>query len=213
MPPPSSDPHEPTTPWGAGPGRTGVGPVAGSSDPGPTTPPPGAPRSSTSRRALRRTLVASAAALAAVGAVTASAVALTSGSTPTTTSPAAATGTVVSAGATSGSTPAKARRTLLARTDHATIELRRHGSWVTIDLDRGKVAAVSASSITLDRPDGQSVTLAITPTTRFRGVSGPGAVVTDQRATVVSENGSALWVAQHPKTASTGTTSSGVTVG
>lgn len=84
---------------------------------------------------------------------------------------------------------------LLARSDHATVEIKQHGHWVTITLDRGKVTAVSATSITLARPDGQSTTIPLTASTRYRGVATSAATVQKgRRATVVSEAGTARTV-------------------
>ena len=90
--------------------------------------------------------------------------------------------------------PAAAHRTLLSRVDHATLEIRSHGKWVTVDLDRGNVTAASSSSITLSRPDGQSVTLEISSSTKFRGTeaTSAGALKTGVRAQVLSENGTAI---------------------
>lgn len=88
-------------------------------------------------------------------------------------------------------------RTLLQRADHATIELKVKGQWVTYTLDRGKVTAVSANSITLARPDGKTVTEAITPSTRYGGVA-KGQVKTDHPAAVVSDQGTALRINQRP---------------
>jgi hypothetical protein len=73
-----------------------------------------------------------------------------------------------------------------------------HGQWVTYDLDRGSVSAVSPASITLARPDGQSVTFSIGPSTRFRGVDSEAAIQVHQPALVISENGAALVIRQRP---------------
>ena len=77
------------------------------------------------------------------------------------------------------------------------------GQWVTFVLDRGKVATVSPTAITLQRPDGQSVTLQITSATHFNGVASEAAVRTGVTATVISDNGTARRVAQraHPAAA------------
>ena len=85
---------------------------------------------------------------------------------------------------------------LLARADHASVEVEVKGQWVTYDLDRGTVGSVSAASITLDRPDGTDVTLSLSPSTVFKGIASEGAVVVGHEARVVSENGAALRVAQ-----------------
>ena len=41
------------------------------------------------------------------------------------------------------------------------------GQWETVVLDRGEVASIDDASITLKRPDGPTVTLGLTPETRF----------------------------------------------
>lgn len=87
-------------------------------------------------------------------------------------------------------------RGLAERSDHATVEVKAKGQWVTYTIDRGKVASVSAASITLARPDGQSVTISLTPTTKYHGVSGASAIQTGKGARVVSQNGSAVGVSQ-----------------
>jgi hypothetical protein len=90
---------------------------------------------------------------------------------------------------------------LLRHSDYATVEVRRKGHWVTYVLNRGKVTAVSSGDITLKRPDGATVTIALAPTTKYRGVSGESALKTGRRANVLSTNGTALRVGQalHPK--------------
>jgi hypothetical protein len=83
---------------------------------------------------------------------------------------------------------------LINRADHGTLEIRTKSGWETVDYDRGKVTASSATSITLLRPDGQSVTDAVTSTTKYHG---PGSVaVVGKPARVVSLNGDALIIAQ-----------------
>lgn len=102
---------------------------------------------------------------------------------------------------TSPKTPkAHPHRTLLERTDHATIEVRGKGKgkWVTIELDRGKVTSASSSSIALSLPDGSHVTETITPSTKFTGIKSASSIRTGVRATVISENGDALRIAQKP---------------
>ena len=89
---------------------------------------------------------------------------------------------------------------LLRRTDHASVEIKVKGQWVTYTVDRGKVTAVSPTAITVARPDGQSVTEAIGPNTKFRGVTSESAVQTGRPAVVVSEAGTAVAIGQsaHP---------------
>lgn len=100
-----------------------------------------------------------------------------------------------------GGVPAVSRvhprpRTLLQRSDHATLELKVKGHWVTYTLDRGKVASISPTAVTLDRPDGQTVTDAINSGTRFGGVSSESAVQLGKPAVVLSEGGTALRIHQ-----------------
>lgn len=97
--------------------------------------------------------------------------------------------------------PAAAHRGLLSRTDHASLEVRKGGKWVTVDVDRGNVTAASTSSITLNRPDGQSVTLQISSSTKFRGkeASSASALKSGVRAMVISENGTAISITEGAK--------------
>jgi hypothetical protein len=94
---------------------------------------------------------------------------------------------------------------ILGRADHATVEIHAKTGWETVDWDRGKVTSSSPTSITLERPDGQSVTEAITSSTKYNG---PGSVaVVGQPATVISLNGNALNVRQAKGKAAAGSTS------
>lgn len=109
----------------------------------------------------------------------------------------AATPTPAGSSARHGGRAGKAR-SLLDRSDHITFEVKVRGHWVTYDLDRGTVSSISATSITLARPDGQSVTEAINPSTHFVGVSSESSVVVDKKAAVVSLNGVAVSIRQAP---------------
>jgi hypothetical protein len=81
---------------------------------------------------------------------------------------------------------------LIARTDHATAEVRIKGQWVTLGLDRGQVTAVSSSAITLMRPDGHPVTIKIDAATKYSGgATSATSVQTGRRATVISDDGTA----------------------
>jgi hypothetical protein len=107
--------------------------------------------------------------------------------------------TPTAAATAAASTPAARRhhrRQLLARADHASLELKVKGHWVTYVLDRGKVTSVSGTAISLARPDGQSVTLTIDPATRFGRTGSAAAIKTGAEATVISDHGAALRVAQ-----------------
>lgn len=65
-----------------------------------------------------------------------------------------------------------------------------------VTFDRGEVTAVSASSITIKRPDGPSVTKAIDANTKFRGVQSAAEVKTGKPALVVSKGNTATQIAQ-----------------
>ena len=142
-----------------------------------------------------RPLLGTVGVLAALG-VGGTAYAVTSGGAP----PAPATA-VSSAAATLTTGPAGGGaglriRALLRRTDHATVEIKRSGQWVTYDLDRGTVTAVSPSSITLQRPDGQSITFTIGSATKFKGVGSESQVQLQKPALVLSTNGAAVRIRQ-----------------
>jgi hypothetical protein len=67
--------------------------------------------------------------------------------------------------------------------------LLRNGSTRTLALDRGTITAASATSLSLKRADGPTVTFSLTSSTKVRGT-----VAVNARALVVSENGAALRV-------------------
>lgn len=60
------------------------------------------------------------------------------------------------------------RARLLRRLAHAQVTVRGHGGFVTHDLIKGTVSAVSGSAITVKSGDGTSETFAITSATKFR---------------------------------------------
>ena len=92
-------------------------------------------------------------------------------------------------------------RSVLKRADHASLEVRKQGRWVTINVDRGNVTVASTTSITLARPDGQSVTIALAPSTKYGGkeATSAAALKTGVRARVTSINGTALRVTEGSK--------------
>jgi hypothetical protein len=94
---------------------------------------------------------------------------------------------------------AKDRKGLLARTDHATFEVKLHGKWVTLVLDRGAVTSVSSKAVTLHRPDGDTVTEALSATTKFDKGEAWSQIEVGHNATVVSESGVARLVFQGKK--------------
>ncbi len=92
-------------------------------------------------------------------------------------------------------------RSVLKRADHASLEVRDQGRWVTINVDRGNVTVASTTSITLARPDGQSVTIALAPSTKYGGkeATSAAALKTGVRVRVTSINGTALRVTEGSK--------------
>ena len=140
------------------------------------------------------------AAVAAVGVLAAAGIGGTAyAATGTGTAPANPPG---SAPAAPGGHPARGgHRSLLERADHATIEVKVKGQWVTYTLDRGRVTAVSPASITLSRPDGQTVTEAIDAATRYGEVASESAIQLNRPATVLSDSGTALRIRQAPPAA------------
>jgi hypothetical protein len=94
---------------------------------------------------------------------------------------------------------AKHRKGLLARTDYATFEVKLHGTWVTLVLDRGAVTSISSTTVTLQLPDGKTATEAIDAATKFNRDKTWNQIKVDHVATVVSENGVARHVFQGKK--------------
>jgi hypothetical protein len=114
----------------------------------------------------------------------------------------AATGTspsaAVSPGTASGTKACAGRggilRRLLGRTDHASLTVRgKGGSWVTVTLDRGTVKSISATSITIVRPDGGTVTAPITSSTKFRRAT-ESSLAAGDKVVVVQEAGTTRFV-------------------
>jgi hypothetical protein len=108
----------------------------------------------------------------------------------------------------------KGLRALLKRTVHAQLIVRgKSGQWVTVDFDRGKIAAISSSEITITRADGVSVSATITPTTSFRRAT-ESQLATGDPVILVQVGGDADFVvalhakATHAKSPSSRTSSS-----
>lgn len=68
---------------------------------------------------------------------------------------------------------------------------RTQGQWETIQVDRGKVIAVSADSISLQRPDGPTVTLKVVATTKVKGAEKVTDLAAGRQVAVVSAGGEA----------------------
>jgi hypothetical protein len=121
-------------------------------------------------------------------------------------SPAAAPTATVTASSPSTSTPpskAKAdhRPGLLRRAVHIEAVVRTKSGYETVDVDRGTVASISPTSITITRPDGPQVSANITPTTKFRGVQ-QSQIQDGQTVRVVQTGGNALQIAERPPSGS-----------
>ncbi|HEX2849596.1 MAG TPA: hypothetical protein VHN98_03550 [Acidimicrobiales bacterium] len=101
-------------------------------------------------------------------------------------------------GATSTATP-RARRALLRRSVHAELVVKaKDGSFQTIDIDKGTLSNVNGDVLKVDRPDGKQVTVKVDSATRYRGISGAGALRTGDKIVVVSKGGTAVVVGQRP---------------
>jgi hypothetical protein len=72
----------------------------------------------------------------------------------------------------------------------------KDGAFEKVAFDRGTLTAVSATSLTLHRPDGVDVTVTLNGDTRYRGVENAGALQKDQPVAVVSKDGTARVVMQ-----------------
>jgi len=109
-------------------------------------------------------------------------------STPSTTTP--------SASAPAGGHAGRHLLRPLRRVVHGDLIVRTKTGFENVTVDRGKVTAASASSVTIERPDGVSVTKAVTADTKFRGVDSADQLVHDKGAIVVSKGDTAVLVGQ-----------------
>ena len=102
---------------------------------------------------------------------------------------------------------------LLDRADLATIEVNKSGSWVTETYQRGRITAVSPTSLTIERADGHSSTVALSSTTHYGGQgASESSLQVGQTVRVVSVDGAATTVSPGHAKAS-GATSSGAPSG
>ena len=85
---------------------------------------------------------------------------------------------------------------LLRHVEHGDLTVRTKNGFENVTLDRGKVTAVSATSITIQHPDGQSVTKAIDGSTRFRRGGSAADIQTGRPAVVVSKGDTAVLIGQ-----------------
>jgi len=122
--------------------------------------------------------------------------------TPSAVKPAAATASASASASLTG----KGARTLrqdviwLARhTVHATLNVHTAHDYKTLDIDRGRLTSDSSSSISIVRPDGPTVSAAITTSTRFPGLP-ESELAKGDRVVLVQTSGKAIVVwARLPK--------------
>jgi hypothetical protein len=96
---------------------------------------------------------------------------------------------------------------LLQRAEHAELIVRTKTGFQTIDIDRGTIASISASSISLTRPDGVVVTATISSTTKFAGLT-QAQVAAGDKAVVIQSSGTAISIRSRTATSSSSSASS-----
>jgi hypothetical protein len=101
-----------------------------------------------------------------------------------------------SASAPAAAHPDRDHRGPLRRAVHGDLVVRTKDGFENVTFDRGKVTAASTSSITIERPDGVSVTKAVTAETKFKGVDSAEHVEPGKGALVVSKGDNAVLIAQ-----------------
>jgi hypothetical protein len=148
------------------------------------------------KSAWRRAILLAGIGVLSAGSVAGVSFALSSNTAPTSPSThAASTSTSTSSGSSSTNTWKHLRRgkisQVLRRAVSGQVEVATKNGFVTVDFSRGHVTAVSSSSITILRADGQHVTEAVTSKTHLPK---KGAPKDGDQVVVVSENGNALYV-------------------
>jgi hypothetical protein len=161
----------------------------------------------------RRALVLIGIGVVSAGSVAGVSFALTSGSTPSASAQTTSTAQSTSQGTSKSSAAANRRQrieAILRRSVSGQIELSTKNGFVTYDFDRGVVTSFSSSSITVLRADSQSVTEAVTGSTRMpkRGVPTKG-----ENVVVISTGGNAIRIVDLDplQGAKSGTSTSGQT--
>ncbi len=119
------------------------------------------------------------------------------------------------AGATTASTPAAShpsakahtlRRFIRRHTIDATFTLKTKNGYETLDLARGTVGSISPTSITVDSPNGTTLSASITSATKFHNTSEAQLAMGD-KVGVISYNGVARMISAPKAAASSGATS------
>jgi hypothetical protein len=80
------------------------------------------------------------------------------------------------------------------RAAHAELVVPKQGApdqWETVVVDRGKVTTASADSISVQRPDGPTVTIKVGAGTKVRGAASAGELAPGREVVVVSAGGEA----------------------
>ena len=92
----------------------------------------------------------------------------------------------------------KAGKGVLRRAVHGDLIVRGKNGFENVTLDRGKLSSVDVDGnhLTIARPDGPSVTVTLTDSTRYRGVAGKDALVVGKPTIIVSKDGNAVLVGQ-----------------
>jgi hypothetical protein len=72
----------------------------------------------------------------------------------------------------------------------------KDGQFQNVTVDRGTVETKGDNTLTLKRPDGQTVTVKVDANTKYRGVSGFDAIQTGKPAGVATQGGVAKTVVQ-----------------
>ncbi len=83
----------------------------------------------------------------------------------------------------------------------------KNNTWVTVNVERGTVGSISSTSITVNVPDGNTVTAPITSATKFAIIKEANIVAGDRVIVVEKNNSSVLIVTMKPKS-QTGSSSS-----
>jgi len=106
----------------------------------------------------------------------------------------------------SPNTKAQAVRKFLRRhTVDATVTVKTKNGYETLNLARGTVGAISSDSITVDSPDGTSLTAKINAQTKFHNTT-EQQLATGDKVGVLAYEGVAKWV-NTPKTTTSGASS------
>ncbi len=94
------------------------------------------------------------------------------------------------------------RKFLRRHTVDAKISVRTKNGYETLDLARGTVGAISPTSITVDSPDGTSLTATINAQTKFHNTT-DGQLAQGDKVGVLAYEGVAKWV-NAPKATTSG---------